>query len=158
MADIPPIARALGRIPSGLFILTTGEGDACTGSLVSLVQQVGFAPPAIAVAIQQGRHIESVVRDSGSFCVSVITESSKSLLGHFAKGFGPDQPVLKGLDTATSDVGVLYPAIAQAHLACKVIGETTWTDHVLFCGEVVGGSGDDEEKPLIHVRKNGMQY
>ena len=36
--------RELGRLPSGLYVLTAGRGAAATGMLASWVQQVGFEP------------------------------------------------------------------------------------------------------------------
>ncbi len=158
MAEIPARARALGKVPSGLFVLSTGEGESLTGSLVSLVQQVGFAPLTISVAVARGRPIEAVLRSHGRFCLAVIGQSSRSLLAHFARGFAPGDRPFDGIDTVISDVGVPYPKAAPAHLACKVIGEVTWTDHVLFCGEVVGGACDSEEQPLVHLRKDGRSY
>ena len=158
MAEIPPLAQALGRLPSGLFVLTTGEGEAFTGTLVSLVQQVGFDPPVIAVAIQRGRPVETVIRDHGRFCLAVISKSGKALLAHFARGFEPGQPVLEGIESAESEVGVLYPKGVNAHLACQVIGEVAWSDHTLFCGEVVAGACHGDDPPMVHLRKNGMQY
>lgn len=158
MAEIPAHARALGRVPSGLFVLSTGEGGSLTGSLVSLVQQVGFAPLTISVAIARGRPIVSVLRNHGRFCLAVIGESSRPLLAHFARGFGPGERPFHGIETAISEIGVPYPKAAHAHLACKIIGEATWTDHVLFCGEVVGGSCNGDEQPLVHVRKDGRSY
>lgn len=158
MAEIPDHARALGKVPSGLFILTTGEGESLTGSLVSLVQQVGFAPLTVSVAIARGRPIEAVLRKHGRFCLAVIGESSRSLLAHFARGFAPGERPFDGIDTASSEVDVPYPKAASAHLACKIIGEATWTDHVLFCGEVVGGSLNGDERPLVHLRKDGRSY
>ena len=158
MAEVPALARALGRLPSGLFILTTGAGSSLTGSLVSLVQQVGFEPPTISVALARGRPAEAMLRDHGLFCLAVLAESSKSLLAHFARGFAPGEPPFEGIETAISDVDVPYPKAAHAHLACKVIGEVTWTDHVLFCGEVVGGACNGDEQPLVHVRRDGLNY
>ena len=38
-----PLAAALGKVPSGLFILTVGRGQAETGMLASWVQQCSFA-------------------------------------------------------------------------------------------------------------------
>ena len=49
MAETPAFVRALGRLPSGLYILSSGEGESLTGSLLSLVQQVGFEPRAPAI-------------------------------------------------------------------------------------------------------------
>lgn len=158
MAEVPDLARALGRVPSGLFVLATGEGESLIGSLVSLVQQVGFAPLTISVAIARGRPVETVLRNHGRFCLAVIGESSRSLLAHFAKGFAPGVLPFDGIETAISEVDVPYPKAAHAHLACKIIGEATWTDHVLFCGEVVGGACNGDEQPLVHLRKDGRSY
>ena len=158
MADTPAFVRALGRLPSGLFILSAGEGESLTGSLLSLVQQVGFEPPTISIAVGRGRPIEDVLRDHGRFCLAVLAESSKSLLGHFSRGFPPGQPPFEGIETAMSEVGVPYPKAAHAYLACKIVGEVAWSDHVLFCGEVVGGACSGDEQPLVHIRKNGLNY
>ena len=57
--ELPPHAQALGRIPSGLFILSAGTGDQATATLVSFVQQVGFEPPVVVVALRKGRFIKT---------------------------------------------------------------------------------------------------
>ena len=53
------LGSALGRIPSGLFILTVGQGEAETGMLASWVQQCSFDPPRVSVAIQPQREINT---------------------------------------------------------------------------------------------------
>ena len=54
MADASPdpLAQALGRIPSGLFLVTTELGGAPLGFLGSFVMQVGFDPPTVCVAVE----------------------------------------------------------------------------------------------------------
>jgi flavin reductase (DIM6/NTAB) family NADH-FMN oxidoreductase RutF len=54
-----PWAAALGRIPSGLFILTARRGTLETGMLASWVQQCSFDPPLVMAAIRRGRILES---------------------------------------------------------------------------------------------------
>ena len=44
------IASVLGRLPSGLFILTARRGADETGMLASWIMQAGFDPPMITVA------------------------------------------------------------------------------------------------------------
>lgn len=156
---IPDFARALGSVPSGLFIATAGTGAAATGALVSFVQQVGFEPPCVTVAIKQGRPLEALVRDGGRFCISVLDDSSMMLLKHFAAGFEPGQPAFEGVETALDDAGVPYLTDALAWMSCKVVGESSgWTDHVLFCGAVEAGSRRDDAPPMVHVRRNGLSY
>jgi flavin reductase (DIM6/NTAB) family NADH-FMN oxidoreductase RutF len=52
---VPAWARALGTIPSGLFIVTAGTGAEATGALLSFVQQVGFEPPCVTIAVKPGQ-------------------------------------------------------------------------------------------------------
>lgn len=153
------IGRSLGRLPSGLYVLTAGRGDAATGMLASWVQQVGFEPPTIVVALKKGRPIEALVRAERAFCLAVLDDGSKALLGHFARGFEPGVPAFEGIDVAISSLGVPYPTAAHAHLVCKVRAiADDWTDHAVVCGEVVGGEGRHASQPLVHVRKSGFHY
>ncbi len=152
-------ANALGRVASGLYIVTTGTGGEATGFLGSWVMQAGFEPPAVTVAVHRDRAVLSALRETGHFCVSILSPSSMNLLGHFAKGFKPGEDAFEGLDIALAASGVPYLTAAHAHLSCKIIGESEWSDHVVLCGQVVAGdcAGFDED-PAIHIRKNGKSY
>ena len=158
-ADPDSLVTALGRVSSGLYIVTTGTGSDATGFLGSWVMQAGFEPPAVTVAVHKDRAVLAPFRESGHFCVSVLAPSSMNLLGHFAKGFAPGEDAFDGLDVATAASGVPYLTGAHAHLSCRLIGEEAWSDHVILCGEVLAGGCDSlEEDPSIHVRKNGLSY
>jgi flavin reductase (DIM6/NTAB) family NADH-FMN oxidoreductase RutF len=153
------IGRALARLPSGLYVLTVGRGEAATGMLASWVQQVGFEPPSLVVALRKGRPIEAQLRKEGAFCLAVIDEASKSLRSHFARGFEHGEPAFTRVATATSSLGVPYPTAAHAHLVCRVRGiADDWSDHAVVCAEVVGGDARLDAAPLVHVRKNGFAY
>ncbi len=153
------IGRALGRIPSGLFIVTAGRGQEATGMLASWVQQVGFEPPALCVAVKKGRPFGDLIRRERAFCVAVLDEKGKSVMAHFARGFDPGEPAFEGVAVAQSSAGVQYPTAAQAWLGCRLIGEVAdWSDHLVLCGEVTEGDGRQDVEPLVHVRKNGFSY
>lgn len=158
MPEYSPIAKSVGRIVSGLFILTTGEGERATGMLASFVQQAGFEPPTVTVALKKGRAILDQLRDSKKFCVSILHDGSIGLLAHFAKGFEPGQPAFEGVATGTGSNGVPYLAEAHAHIECELIGEADWSDHIVFCGVVLDGDRIDDDQPLTHVRKDGLNY
>lgn len=155
---IPPFARALATVPSGLFIITVGDGADGTGSLVSFVQQIGFDPPCVVVSIKKGRPLESVIRDTGRFCLSVLDDASMVLLGHFARGFEPGQPAFQGVNVGVDEHRVPYLRDALAWMSCELVGEADWTDHVVFCGRVTGGERRDDGQPMVHVRKTGLSY
>lgn len=170
MAELSPIAQALGRIPSGLFILTTGlQGgigvDAPTGMLASFVQQMGFEPPVLAAAVGRDRAALELLRRTGRFAVSVLDGESKGLLGHFARGFEPGEEAFNGVKIAHHD-GLPYLPEALAWMACEVVGEADWTDHITVAGRVVAGArrgGASPSKgsvpdPMVHLRTNGLSY
>ena len=75
----------LGRLPSGIYILTVGEGNDSTGMLASWVQQAAFEPPMVSVALKRGRHISERIEAGEPFVLNVVGEGHKSLLKHFAK-------------------------------------------------------------------------
>lgn len=156
--ETPDHARALAAIPSGLFIVTCGVGEQATGFLASFVQQVGFEPPVVTVAVGKDRASLDVLRETGRFVVSVLDEQSKNLLGHFARGFDPGENAFEGLDVVLDDASVPAPAGALARMSCRIVGESTWTDHVVIAGEVLDGSRRDDAPPMVHLRKNGLSY
>lgn len=159
MADAPDFAAALGRLTSGLYIVTTGSGAAATGFLASWVQQAGFEPPAVTVAVQKERTVQEVIRSSGHFCVHVLGPNSMQFMKHFGKGFAPGEDAFAGLETTAGHGGVPVLAGAHATLQCELLGESAWSDHVIFCGAVrAGGCPDIDETPVAHVRKNGLSY
>ena len=159
MAELPDFAPALGRLSSGLYIVTTGVGEASTGFLASWVQQAGFEPPAVTIAVQKERAVLDVMRECGHFCVSVLGPSSMHFLKHFGKGFEPGDDAFVGLDIERAACGVPFLRDAHATLACDVVGEASWSDHVIFCGVVRDGRcADLAEAPVTHVRKNGLSY
>ena len=158
VVEIPHVAQAMGSIPSGLFILTTGRGDAATGLLTSFVQQVGLDPLAVTVAIKRDRDVAELIRKEKAFCLSILRRESKQLLAHFARGFEENEPAFEGLCTELCELGIPYLSDAHGHLVCELIGESTWTDHVLFCATVIAGACHGDGEPWIHVRKNGLSY
>lgn len=160
MSETPDsLMQALGRIASGLYIVTTGSGAEATGFLGSWIMQAGFEPPAVTVAVHRDRAVLGAMRDSGHFCVSVLAPASMSLLGHFSRGFKPGEDAFVGLDIALADSGVPYLTAAHAYLSCKLLGEATWSDHVILCGEVLAGECESlQEDPATHIRKSGLSY
>lgn len=152
------VGRALARIPSGLFVLTAGVGETATGMLVSWVQQVGFTPPALSVAVRKGRSIEALIVQHQAFCISVLDAGSKHLVGHFARGFEGGKPAFEDVPTAVSTLGVPYLTGTAGHLTCRLLGVGDWSDHALYCGSVVEGGAGLHKEPLVHTRKNGLSY
>jgi flavin reductase (DIM6/NTAB) family NADH-FMN oxidoreductase RutF len=152
------LAAALGRIPSGLFVLTFRRGERETAMLASWVQQCSFDPPLVSAAIRQGRDVLAWLSEGAPFTVNVLPEGDKSLVVHFGKGFDIDAPAFEGIETRRD--GEDAPILVQAHayLVCRVAKLIEVGDHVLVVGKVSEGEILRAGQPTVHIRKNGLKY
>lgn len=145
---------ALGRVPSGLFVLTVGE----TGMLASWVQQCSFDPPQVTVAVQRGRPVHTLLVDRAPFALNLLPAGQSDLVRHFGRGFARGQPAFTGLEVGRTAAGAPVLRAALGHLACDVVGRFDAGDHDLIIGRVVGGALHSDGQPAIHIRKNGLKY
>lgn len=150
----PNIAAALGRIPSGLFVVAWRDAAADRCMLASWVMQAGFAPPQVSVAIALERDLLAAIDAGSPFVISVLADSQRSLLARFGK---PSPDAFAGLDIQRTASGAAALADAAAWLECRPTARAACGDHVVVLAEITsaGGSGAD---PAIHVRKNGLRY
>jgi flavin reductase (DIM6/NTAB) family NADH-FMN oxidoreductase RutF len=159
-SPISRLGQALGRIPSGLYILTVRHDGRATGMLASWVQQAGFDPPMLTVAIHRDRYVGDWVEASGRFALSQLATGSKALIRHFGRGFPPEADAFDGLDLLPEEArGGPVLAAALGYLDVEVAGQIPGGDHRIFLGRVVDGSVlESDADPFLHVRANGFHY
>ena len=158
MPDLAPLARALGRIPSGLFVVTTLKDDRPSGFLGSFVMQAGFEPPTVTVAIGRDRPHLADVRTSGRFALSILDTASRGLMTPFVKKVVPPATPFDGLALARTAAGSFVLAESLAWVDCRLVGEHESGDHVVVFGAVVEAALLREGDPWTHLRKNGLGY
>ncbi len=153
--DLEAIGPALGKLPSGVYILTAMHRGERLGMLASFVEQAGFDPPAISVAVSKGRRIAEAIDETGLFGVNVLAEDDGSLMKPFAQS--DNASPFDGIELADGD-GPPQILESLAFLSCRRIGEVDCGDHTLYAAEVLGGELHDGRKPMVRIRKNGFQY
>lgn len=163
MAEVaaPPKAfdPVLGRVPSGIFILSIGTSTRATGMLASWVMQASFEPPMVSVAVKQGRYVCDWLTAGEPFVLNLVGESQKQFLKHFGKGFQPGEPAFEGLQIAHCARGVPILKEAIGHLECEPTSHVDSGDHRIFVAKVVRGKMTDVEgKPMVHIRNSGTRY
>ncbi len=152
------LASALGRVASGLFIVTARRQEAETGMLASWVQQCSFEPPLVSLAVQRGREIASWLTDGSWVTLNILDDTQTDMIVHFGRGFGPGQPAFEGLDVERADSGGPILSEALAYLECRIVNRMATGDHDLFIAECVRGQLLSEGHPMVHVRKSGLHY
>lgn len=153
------LAGALGRLPSGLYILSARDGDHASGMLASWVQQAGFEPPMLTVAVHRDRFLAAWVETSGRFALSQVRAGQKGLMKRFARSLPPEESPFDGLAVRQDAEGGPVLDEALAYLDCKVVGRLDSGDHRVYLAEVVAGAVlAPGEEPFLHVRQNGFHY
>ncbi|MCA9061258.1 MAG: flavin reductase, partial [Planctomycetaceae bacterium] len=159
--EISPLAAAVGRIPSGVFILVAGNGaGATTGLLASWIQQASFSPPQVTVAVNQSRYLNEWLTDGSSVTLNQVAKGDNSLFRHFGKGFEPDADAFAGVEHVPASNGLPTLPIALSVLQGTVSGRMDAGDHVIYLIDVTDGmiQATDGSEPYVHLRKNGLSY
>ncbi|MFM8803148.1 MAG: flavin reductase family protein [Planctomycetia bacterium] len=161
-------AAALGRIPSGLFVVTwrgREGGSAATdrAMLASWVMQGGFVPPLITIAVGTSRDLLAAIDQCTPFVVNVLGDSQRPLLARFGRPAGPGEDPFAGLAVDRSPTGTAVIPEAIAWLECQAVTQAGGSggqmgDHVIILARVLAAGTGPEQPPLVHVRKNGLRY
>lgn len=156
------IGAVLARTPSGLFILTAcGPDGRQTGMLASWVQQASFDPPALSVAVNKKRYVNDWLQANPAVVLNLVGETQKQYLGHFGRGFDPDEPAFDGIPTTAGPNGTPALSDALGWLAGTVTGRIDAGDHYVYAVRIEAahrGAALDSERPWVHIRKNGFNY
>lgn len=151
------IGRALGRVASGVYVVTLRQDDQRDGILCSFIGQAAFSPPMISVAVKKERPILAKLQDGARFVVNVLSKNNMDLYKNFAK------PWTEGLDRfaglAVRDT-VAGPVLSQSvsYLECLTRSVVEAGDHYLVIAEITDGEMLNEFEPMIHLRTSGFQY
>ncbi len=152
------LAAALGRVPSGIFVVTVTRDGLTTGMLASWVQQCSFRPPRLSVAIKPEREVVQLLPIGAAFTLNILEGSQTDIVAHFGKGFALSDDAFRGLVVDRRAAGGPVLTEALAFLDCEVVQRLAAGDHDLFVAEIRTGGVLDEGQPMVHIRKNGMHY
>lgn len=155
ITDKDVLGKALGRVVTGVYILTTASPEAQCGMIGSWVMQAGFEPPRLTVAISPDREFLKQLEQTRRCVINVLSESNSALMGRFAK-FKADQ--FEGLEADVTDHGVVIRD-AVAYLSAELVDLWPAGDHHVALLEVKAGEVLNADlSPWAHLRKNGFSY
>jgi flavin reductase (DIM6/NTAB) family NADH-FMN oxidoreductase RutF len=151
------MSPALGKISSGLYIVTTFHEGVRHGMLASFIEQAAFEPPLISMATAKGRPLSEVIDRKPLFGVNILGKHNHDLLRPFVKATDGDP--FEGHVLVPNEWELPQLAEAMAFLACRVVNKVDAGDHWLYLAEVIDGAlQHDHEQPMIRVRRNGFDY
>ncbi len=141
------IASALGRIPTGVFVLTAEHEERRAGMLVSWVQQVCVTPAMVSVAVAKGKSIMPLISESRRFGLCQLAEDDRLMHRKFAHDSEVGDDPFLGFELRPAGVPIMADAMSylECELSCHMDVEG---DHDLFVG-VVRDGGAKDGKPRI---------
>lgn len=161
MTDAKEQAKAVGHIPSGLFVITTKEGDQIDGYLASWVQQVSFSPLVVALAVSPSRPGYETLVSGKTFSINIVGDHETQYMRHFWSGYPPEKNPFKNgeLDFDVTEADAVRIAGAKSVIECKFLSKAQPGDHEVVFAEVTRSHILDEDaKPKVHIRKTGLDY
>lgn len=151
--------RAIGRIATGVYVVTVNHDGDPDGMLTTWIVQSAFEPPMLSVAVKKERPILASMKKGNQFSVNVLSKKNMDIFKNFAKPYTDGLNRFDGLAIDTSIASGPIFSECVAYMACKVHDLVEAGDHYLVIAEILTGAilhADDE--PMTHLRKNGFQY
>lgn len=155
------LAKALGRISGGLYLLTAVRGNARSAMIASWVAQAGFEPPSFTVAVAKDRAIESLMQVGDAFVLNCLPDGGHvPLMKHFLRRFPPGADRFEGVSWTPSPLsGCPVLQDAAAFLECRVTSRMDSGDHWIVLASVDDGATlRPDTRTAVHHRKVGSYY
>lgn len=152
------VGKAIGRIASGVFILTTVDKGERDGIMASWVNQAAFEPPMVSVAIKKERHVLEFIKTNSTFTLNVLSKKNMDVYKNFVKPYTEGMDRFEGLEVKADTQAGPVIASSVAYLDCKMRSMVEAGDHMIVLAEVISGELLNEDEPMVHLRSNGFQY
>ncbi len=144
--------KAMYKISYGLYMLTTTDGEKQNGCIVNTVQMFTDNPKRITLFVNKANYSNELLKKTGIFNVSVLTESAPfDLFKQFGFVSGREKDKFEGGKYETSENGLYYlPEHANAVLSGKVVDSYDYGTHTLFVAEVTEAKVLNAEKSVTY--------
>ena len=132
-------AKAMFQLTYGLFVVTAHRNGKHNGCITNTAGQVTADPNRISLAVNKANYTHDMIKDSGKFTVSIISQDADfSLFKHF--GFQSGRDVDKFVDFSDckeATNGTLYITKGtNAYISAEVEQTIDLGTHTLFIARV----------------------
>ena len=131
--------KAMYNLTYGLFVLTARWFDKDSGCIINTAGQVTSEPNRISIAVNQGNYTHDLVKQSGVFNLSILSEDARfDTFQHFGFQSGRTVDKFAGYPDCTRGPNGLYYVTAgtNAYLSAVVEQEIDLGSHTLFIASV----------------------
>lgn len=150
--------EVLKLLSYGLYTVTVQGRERANAFTANWVTQVSFAPPMVAVAVENDSLSIELLRETGVFAVNVLDAEQRPLASFLARRSRSVADKLNGIAVhAGAATGCPLLDEALGALECRVVSAVEAGDHTIFIGEIVGTDGPKPGMPLT-LATSGLRY
>lgn len=131
--------KAMYKLSYGLFVLTSGMDGEDSGCIINTAQQVTSEPNRISIAVNQANFTHDLVKKSGKFNISIISQAAEfALFKHFGFQSGRDVDKFAAYEHCKRSANGLYYVTAgiNSYISATVEKEVDLGSHTLFIASV----------------------
>lgn len=131
--------KAMYNLTYGLFVLTSSYEGKDSGCIINTAGQVTSEPNRISIAVNKGNFTHDLVRNSGQFNISILSEAADfEIFKHFGFQSGRTVDKFAGYaDCRRSENGLYYvTAGTNGYISGTVEQEVDLGTHTLFIASV----------------------
>lgn len=152
------LTATMGRIPSGLFVLTAVHHRKRLAMVASWIMQADFSPPLVTVALRRDRPLAKALEAGAECVVNILPTGAKKLLIQFGN-LNDDEPADPFDGVALLDeLGPPILAEAHAYLRGKQVRSMESGGHRIHLLRIESGRVLNPGDVMVHVRRSGMIY
>ncbi len=140
------------KLSYGLFVITS-KAEKDNGCIINTVQQVTQEPLKITVAVNKDNYTHDMIKESGIFNISVLTEAVPfEVFERFGFASGRNKDKFDGFsDVARTENGLLYlTKYSNAVISGKVIDEIDCGTHTIFVADVTEALKLSDERSVTY--------
>lgn len=148
---------ALRMIPYGIYLIGVSQGDKQDVFISSWLMQTSFKPPLIATAIRTDNQAYAMIREAGTFSVSIFGAEQKDLASKFLRQPVFEGDTINGVRYKTDATGAPIVVEVPAYVECKVVEVVEQGDHHVVIAEVINAWAIEGQEPLTTLN-TGWKY
>ncbi|MCZ7589651.1 MAG: flavin reductase family protein [Gaiella sp.] len=150
MAEADELRALLGRVPSGVAVVTVDANGQRLGLTVGTLVGLSLDPPLVGFSVSRQAALHELLRDAGGCAVSLLAAGQEALAEHFARGV---PPIGMWQEIAVEpSAGAPLLAGALGWLECSVRDELAAGTHTFFVCAVERAVVGVEALGLVRVR------
>lgn len=145
--------RVFFLISSGIYIISTKNGNKYNGSIASSLIQVSSTPPRLAVSIHKESLTHANIEESKVFSASVLSiDTPKKFIMLYGFRSGKTFEKFKDVNykTGTSGAPILLEHTV-AYVDCQLVDSLDCETHTIFVGKVVDAELLKTDKPMSYI-------